>query len=152
MREESGDSKGVGFCRIDSEKLCSRIIQECNSKPFPGRFNVKKKKNFSVNFSINIFNTLEHADKTRCIVVKLADSSGFFKSNATRTRLNHSLNSSGVSMNGSSLNETNPMRDMLMLNSSHASGHNNNTGGPCHHQSQYIDQYVRLNIIRVKRV
>lgn len=37
MREESGDSKGVGFCRVDSDKLCARIIQELHSRPFPGR-------------------------------------------------------------------------------------------------------------------
>jgi hypothetical protein len=38
MREKSGNSKGVGFARIDDNELCDSIIQELNNKPFPGNF------------------------------------------------------------------------------------------------------------------
>lgn len=38
MRERSGDSKGVGFARIDDNKLCDKIVLELNAQPFPGRF------------------------------------------------------------------------------------------------------------------
>lgn len=36
MRDRNGNSKGVGFARIDDKKLCEGIIQELNGKPFPG--------------------------------------------------------------------------------------------------------------------
>lgn len=36
MREKNGESKGVGFARIDNNKLCYKIIQELNGQPFPG--------------------------------------------------------------------------------------------------------------------
>ena len=37
MREKNGESKGVGFARIDNNKLCHKIIQELNGQPFPGK-------------------------------------------------------------------------------------------------------------------
>jgi RNA recognition motif-containing protein len=37
MREKNGNSKGVGFARIDDDKLCDKIISELNNQPFPGR-------------------------------------------------------------------------------------------------------------------
>jgi RNA recognition motif-containing protein len=36
MRERTGQSKGVGFARIDESLICDRIIQELNQKPYPG--------------------------------------------------------------------------------------------------------------------
>ena len=36
MREKSGNSKGVGFARIDDNKICDKIIQDLNGRPFPG--------------------------------------------------------------------------------------------------------------------
>lgn len=36
MRERTGQSKGVGFARIDESVICDRIIQELNQKPYPG--------------------------------------------------------------------------------------------------------------------
>jgi len=50
MRERNGQSKGVGFARIDDNKLCDKIIQELNGKSFP-----------------------DHANKSKLLLVKLAD-------------------------------------------------------------------------------
>ncbi len=36
MREKNGNSKGVGFARVDDNKRCENIIQDLNGKPFPG--------------------------------------------------------------------------------------------------------------------
>lgn len=36
MRERSGQSKGVGFARIDDSSVCDQIIDELNNKSFPG--------------------------------------------------------------------------------------------------------------------
>ena len=37
MKDRNGNSKGVGFARIDDSKLCDVIIQELNGKSYPGR-------------------------------------------------------------------------------------------------------------------
>ncbi len=63
MRERNGDSKGVGFARIDNYKLCDCIIFELNGKPFPA-----------------------HPNQSKILLVKLADfdqnliNNGFYKS------------------------------------------------------------------------
>lgn len=57
MREKNGNSKGVGFARIDDDKLCDQIIMDLNSQPFP-----------------------EHSNKSKLIMVKLADSCSLVKS------------------------------------------------------------------------
>ena len=36
MKDRNGNSKGVGFARIDDSKLCDVIIQELNGKSYPG--------------------------------------------------------------------------------------------------------------------
>ena len=41
MKDRNGNSKGVGFARIDDNKLCDIIIQELNGKSYPGKFNTK---------------------------------------------------------------------------------------------------------------
>lgn len=38
MREKNGVSKGVGFARIDDDKICDKIILQLNAQPFPGRY------------------------------------------------------------------------------------------------------------------
>lgn len=53
MREKSGASKGVGFARIDDDKLCHTIIQELNGQPFPGT--KKKEKTSWFSFSYETF-------------------------------------------------------------------------------------------------
>jgi RNA recognition motif-containing protein len=58
MKDRNGNSKGVGFARIDDNKLCDVIIQELNGKSYP-----------------------DHSNKTKCLLVKLADSGGNFKAN-----------------------------------------------------------------------
>ena len=37
MKDRNGNSKGVGFARIDDNKLCDTIIQELNGKAYPGK-------------------------------------------------------------------------------------------------------------------
>ena len=37
MKDRNGNSKGVGFARIDDNKLCDVIIQELNGKSYPGQ-------------------------------------------------------------------------------------------------------------------
>lgn len=78
MRERNGTSKGVGFARLDSNKLCDEIIQQLNNKPFP-----------------------DHINQSKIISVKLADSGGIFKSkfkhnglNIEKENLNNTINSS----------------------------------------------------------
>lgn len=78
MRERNGTSKGVGFARLDNNKLCDEIIQQLNNKPFP-----------------------EHNNQSKTISVKLADSGGIFKSklknngqNIDKENLNNTINSS----------------------------------------------------------
>lgn len=44
MKDRNGNSKGVGFARIDDNKLCDIIIQELNGKSYPGKFNTKSTK------------------------------------------------------------------------------------------------------------
>ena len=43
MREKSGDSKGVGFARIDDGKLCHKIITELSGRPFPSNIIINRK-------------------------------------------------------------------------------------------------------------
>ncbi len=51
MREKIGNSKCIGFARIDYRETCNRIIKELNGQPFPG-----------------------HENKEKILLVKLADS------------------------------------------------------------------------------
>jgi hypothetical protein len=37
MRERNGNSKCVGFARIEDNDVCEEIVQELNGKLFPGR-------------------------------------------------------------------------------------------------------------------
>ncbi len=37
MREKNGNSKGVGFARINDGSICNTIIQELNGKIFPSK-------------------------------------------------------------------------------------------------------------------
>ena len=36
MRERTGNSKGVGFARVDYKDTCEKIIKELNGRSFPG--------------------------------------------------------------------------------------------------------------------
>jgi len=36
MRERIGNSKGVGFARVEFKETCEKIIKELNGKSFPG--------------------------------------------------------------------------------------------------------------------
>lgn len=36
MRERNGYSKGVGFARVNDNKVCDNIIKELNGSSFPG--------------------------------------------------------------------------------------------------------------------
>ncbi len=36
MRERVGNSKGVGFARVEFKETCEKIIRELNGKSFPG--------------------------------------------------------------------------------------------------------------------
>jgi hypothetical protein len=139
MREGSGDSKGVGFCRIDSDKVCTRIIQELNGKPFP-----------------------DNNDKLRCIMVKLADSSGFFKVNSGRKLknyfdsslpsemiMNNSVNNGNHSYimhrnEGNSANHMQIIANMSApnLNTSNPHLHHHNPHQmPMHHHHNHPNQY-----------
>ena len=37
MRERTGNSKGIGFARIDYKEMCEKIIKELNGQPFPSK-------------------------------------------------------------------------------------------------------------------
>ena len=36
MREPTGNSKGVGFARVDFKETCEKIIKKLNGQSFPG--------------------------------------------------------------------------------------------------------------------
>jgi hypothetical protein len=42
MRERIGNSKCIGFARIDYKETCTKIIKELNGQPFPGKNNINK--------------------------------------------------------------------------------------------------------------
>jgi hypothetical protein len=86
MRERSGDSKGVGFARIEESKICDKIIQDLNNRPFPG-------------FEANTFKQL---------LVKLADS-GNNKKQRSNSGSNNNINNSSslnLSSNGNASNNS----------------------------------------------
>jgi RNA recognition motif-containing protein len=58
MRERNGDSKCVGFARIEENKVCEQIIQDLNNKPFPN------------------MSEYNGPDFNKFLLVKLADSGG----------------------------------------------------------------------------
>ena len=43
MREKSGNSKCVGFARIEDNEMCEKIVQELNGRLFPGKNSILKK-------------------------------------------------------------------------------------------------------------
>lgn len=81
----------------------------------------------------------DHPDQNRQIMVKLADSSGFFKPRSGRDT-KHSLNSTGNSFVNGSFSNNNSSESHLhctSIGSDHAYHH------PSHHH-QYVDPYVNL--------
>lgn len=64
MRERSGMSKGVGFARIDDNSICDTIIKELNNRPFP-----------------------DHSNKSKLLLVKLADSGSSLKTRPPMMRM-----------------------------------------------------------------
>ncbi|RNA27989.1 RNA-binding single-stranded-interacting 3 [Brachionus plicatilis] len=81
MRERSGASKGVGFARLDCNRLCDDIIQQLNNQPFP-----------------------DHANQSKLISVKLADSGGIFKSKLKNSSDKENLNNTNNSSQANSYN------------------------------------------------
>ena len=80
MRERSADSKGVGFARIEESKICDKIIQDLNNRPFPG-----------------------FESSMKLLLVKLADSGNNKKQrNNSSSTTNNNNNSSGSNTNSSS--------------------------------------------------
>lgn len=113
MRERSGASKGVGFARIDDNSLCDTIIKDLHNKPFP-----------------------EHANKTKLLLVKLADSGG----SLLKVKPNGMLGG-GV---GRSMSDS-----IGVINQSQGGGGNPNVGvgqvnngGALNPKSSYMNQYI----------
>lgn len=59
MREPTGNSKGVGFARVDFKETCEKIIKELNGQTFPGKshisFNSVRQKCLHINKLCSLF-------------------------------------------------------------------------------------------------
>ena len=97
MRERSGDSKGVGFARIEESKICDKIIQDLNNRPFPGF----------------------EANSSKQLLVKLADSGNNKKQRSNSSSNNNINNNSSLNLssNGNAANNSAPNTNNISTNS-----------------------------------
>lgn len=116
MKDRNGNSKGVGFARIDDNKLCDVIILELNGKSYP-----------------------DHSNKTKCLLVKLADSGGNFKAN--KQHKSNSSSKDSYQMGNSSFG-TSSNGNLSILNdfqSNHHSQQHQHPQPQHHHQQSHYN-------------